>query len=177
MSILNKFLITAIALLVIQGILVEFTPRYSCISFSRDHSWYFSTALVLIMMLLNGTFMNTRYFYVAKVGLGILVLGILFKVMHLTGADQILAFSVLVLFLSYGIHFVLKRPKTLLDFFKVLTMLSFVVPIPLILFHITPGYYIDPGVEILRFGMLWATFLLFLMVERKKLWAKRISTP
>jgi hypothetical protein len=94
----------------------------------------------------------------------------------LTGADQILALAVLLLALSYGIHFTLKRPKTLLDFSKFLTMLAFVVPIPLVLFHITSGY-VKPEIEFARFLMVWVTFLLFLIVERKKLWAKKVSTP
>jgi hypothetical protein len=176
MSILNKFLAAAIALLVIQGILVEFAPPYSCTMRYADHSWFLAMALALIMMLLNWSFMESRYFSFAKVGLGVLVLGVFFNVLHLTGADQILALAILLLSLSYGIHFMLKRPKTLLDFFKFLTMLAFVVPIPLVLFHITSGY-VKPEIEFSRFLTVWATFLLFLIVERKKLWAKNVSTP
>jgi len=176
MSILNKFLAAAIALLVIQGIIIELIPRYSCIMRYADHSLVFATALVPVMMLSNGTFMASRYFSFAKVGFGVLVLGVCFKVLHLTGADQILVLAPSLVFLSYGIHFIMKRPKAPLDFLKFATMLSFLIPIPLLFFNAV-SERTATVLEILGVVLLWCTFLLFLLTERKKLWAKRISTP
>lgn len=175
MNTMNKILMAAIVFLIIQAFLVELIPQSFCIMRHSDNSGWFATVLMLIMMLLNGTFMNTRYFSFAKVGLGVLVLGILFKILHLTGADQILAFAFLILSLSYGIHFIQKHPKTLVDYFKCLTMLSFAIPIPLMIFHRMDE--LGPDAEFLRFALLWITFILFVLSERKKLWAKNASTP
>jgi hypothetical protein len=174
MNTLNKLLIAAIGLLIIHAFLIELIPQYTCIIRYTDHSGWFATVLMLVMMLLNGTFMNTRYFSFAKFGLGVLVLGALFKILHLTGADQVLAFAFLILCLSYVIHFIQKRPKKLVDYFKCLTMLSFAIPIPLMIFSRIDELRSD--VEFLRFALLWITFILFVVFERKKLWAKNAST-
>jgi hypothetical protein len=176
MSILNKFLTTAIALLVIQGVLTQFYPQYSCMIAYTDHSWTIATILALIMMLLNGTVMSTRYFSFAKAGLAILVLGVCFKIMHLSGAEEILALAFLMLFLSYGIHFITKHPKNPLDVFKLLTMLSFLIPTSLQMFHFL-SYETKMALETVGFALFWFTFLLFLGTKRKNLWAKKVSTP
>lgn len=128
------------------------------------------------MMLLNGTFMGTPYFSFAKIGLGVLALGVCFKILHLTGADQILMLAPLIIFLSYGIHVIMKRTKTLVDFLKFATMLGFLIPFPLRFFNVASAWN-DALFEIGVAVLLWGTFLVFLIVERKKLWAKRVSPP
>lgn len=173
---MNGFLLTIIILLLIQALIGAFMPVYSCLDRYTDYSVGVATVLALIMMLLNGTFMSTRYVVIVKFGLGVLILGVCFKMLHLTGADQMLSFACLLFFLAYGIHFSKKRPKMLLDYFKFLTMMSFLLSAVLEMFNAVSEEITDV-IDLVGFGLFWITFLLFLLIERKRLWAKKVSTP
>jgi hypothetical protein len=163
-------------LIVIQAFIGVFIAPHSCFTRYTAYSMGIVIPLALLMMLINGAFMSTRYFAIVKVGFGVLVLGVLFKILHLTGADQILAIGFLITAFAYGLHFVMKRPKTLLDYSKFLTMMCFVIPALLDMV----GVISEQIKEVFEFAgqaLLLLTFVLFLILERKKIWAKNVSTP
>ncbi len=173
---MNKFLLAIITMVLIQALIGAFTPVYSCLDRYTDYSVSVATVLALLMMLINGTFTSTRYIVIVKFGLGVLILGICFKILHLTGADQMLSFAFLFFFLAYGIHFSKKRPRMLLDYFKFLTMMSFLLSTVLGMFNVGTEETTDV-LDLVGIGLFWITFVLFLILEKRKLWAKKISTP
>jgi hypothetical protein len=54
----------------------------------------------------------------------ITVLGAIFKILHLNGADEIILLGHLTLFIAYFIHFLGKKPKIRLDYLKVMVVAS-----------------------------------------------------
>jgi hypothetical protein len=130
----NKILITVIVLLLGSVLVNSFMP----FGVRSELFITISLYLALYMMLANGTFMTTRYAIPAQISIGLYVLGVIFKIMHLTGADQILIMSFGVVFVLYTIHFASKQPKNLLDYLKMLMLLS-LTSSPLKMLYLLPN--------------------------------------
>jgi hypothetical protein len=60
-------------------------------------------------------------------GIGIFLLGFLFKFINNQYAVELIVFGLSVVFLGYSLKFILKRGKNYLDFFKLFVLLSFCV--------------------------------------------------
>lgn len=171
----NKILLAIVIVFLVCALIDRLLP--SSIEFTFENVLFPSLALYtgLLIMLINGTFVNRRYSTIARIAIAAYMLGIVFKIMHLSGADQILITSFALLIVLYSIHFVAKHPKNVLDYLKMLTVISF-ASTPLRMLHLVSGetrYTLD----LLHTIIFWITFLVFLIVERKKLWAKKVSTP
>jgi hypothetical protein len=145
-------------------------------------SWYFSEEvdffrsidglklagiLAMIMMLHNGTFRNTIFYKIALIFIFSFVLGVVFKIMHLTGADALLLISFPVILVLYFIHFLKKEKKTALDYLKLLTLLFFVSITPLGVAHVI-SYDVREIMGLIYHLLLWTTFILFIVEGYKK---------
>jgi hypothetical protein len=118
--------------------------------------------LGLIMMLVNGTFMHTRYFQIAKALVCVIVLGALFKILHYAGADQLLLFPFPILWLLYVIHFISKKTKNFLDILKVIMLLAVLLPQPLVILHMI-SYETKIVLFIISDILFWITFTYFIV--------------
>ena len=123
----------------------------------------------LMEMLLHGSFISTRYFKITLVLLAVFFIGALLTIVHPTSADVILLLSLAGILITYLIHFLKKKPKTLLDTLK-LSILLFLFPLPLLFFR--PISAETKNVTILLGHFIFAiTFVLYLIVgERKATW-------
>lgn len=82
---LNKILLTVVSVLFVVGV------SRMIIMPVDTQPWLAVAALVaVIMMMVNGTFMETIYYRVAIGAVGVFILGVVFKIMHLTGSDQMI---------------------------------------------------------------------------------------
>jgi hypothetical protein len=90
----------------------------------------------IMMMLANGSFFATKLFRVALFFVLASVLGAIFKILHLNGADEILLVADLALFITYFVHFTQKKPRIRLDYLKVITLASMLVVAPVVLLHL-----------------------------------------
>ena len=157
---MNRFLIVAIAvfLLLIAGSLFPeaFVAKYT------DGLLFVAKSLGVIMMLVNGTFMNSRYFQLAKALVCVIVLGALFKILHYAGADQLLLYPFPVLWVLYVVHFISKKPKTILDVLKVIMLLALLLPWPLVALHMI-SYETKIFLLIISETLFWVTFIYFIV--------------
>jgi hypothetical protein len=158
---MNKFLCFAIIFLLLLGIVGQFTSLSPELTMYADGLVTVAEDLGIIMMLINGTFISTRLFKVSLLFIGLAILGFIFKVMHLPGADQLLLYPFIGVWLVYFIHFLLKQDKKALDVLKVLMLLSFMALPPLIMLHIASEESREIFVLINR-ALFWLTFLYFL---------------
>jgi hypothetical protein len=80
---MNRFLLGVIALLLILALIGHYTSLNTTLTIYRSELVIVAENVGIIMMLVNGTFISTRLFKVALFILGLIVLGFLFKIMHI----------------------------------------------------------------------------------------------
>lgn len=120
----------------------------------------------LMNMVLNGTFISTRYFKITLVLIGLFFVGALLTMVHPTSADVILLLSLAGILIMYLLHFLVKKPKTFLDTMKLLTLV-FIFPLPLLFFR--PISAETKNVTILLSHIIFAiTFVLYLITGERK---------
>jgi hypothetical protein len=164
---MNKFMLCVIGLLLLLALVGYGTMLSQTFMDYANELLTVAEDLGIIMMLINGTFVATRLFKVALFFVGLAVLGFLFKIMHLPGADEFLLYPFVVLFGLYVIHFFNKRAKARLDVFKVVMMISFLVLPPCIMLHLIPEEYKEV-IFLVSHVLFWLTFLDFLYTSRKQ---------
>lgn len=74
----------------------------------------------LVLLINNGTLMKTIYGRIISFGIGILIIGVLFKIMHWPGYPLILLIAVLLIVTTYSVRFLKKKEKKRLDILKFL---------------------------------------------------------
>jgi len=152
-----------IGVFVLLGIADTFYP-FDNIILSRG--WLLAKIAATWMMLTHGTFVNRRYFYLAY-GIGLAIgLGILFKILHYAGADQILAISLPAMVVLYFVHFLSKKQKQALDILKVLTVSFHFIIALLLIRHWMDGH---TWVSYLPECSFWLTFAVYIVlgIQRK----------
>jgi hypothetical protein len=121
----------------------------------------------IIMMLVNGTFIGSRLYTIALFVIGLIVLGFLFQIMHLPGADELLLYPYIILFCLYLVHFIYKKPKKRVDILKLVMLISFLVLPPLIMLHMISEENREL-IVVTSHILFWLTFLDFLHTSRKE---------
>ena len=95
--------------------------------------------LTLVLLVQNGTFIKTVFYKITLVGLGLLIIGSLFKIMHWEGAKVLLITSFALILGSYGFHFIKKVSKKCLDWLKMSWVLVRIAGSFLTIFHLPYG--------------------------------------
>jgi hypothetical protein len=119
-----------------------------------------ATCAALMMMLANGTFTDRKYYTLAYFLMGATLLGFLLKILHWTGADQILVLSVIALVILYSIHFATKPSKGVLDILKFVTVLTNAAHIVLKITRIVGDVW---TFGVVASAIFWITFLWFIV--------------
>ena len=87
----------------------------------------FFTVVGIYLLIVNGEFVKSRDFKTARIGIAVLILGVLFKILHLRGADQLIGLGLIIIPALYLIYmFRNKRTewRNYLKFLFVLTLFS-----------------------------------------------------
>jgi|GEM_PF-2814532 len=159
---MNKLLLAAIGILVcFAAVAIIFPAFFLYYGLDGRNLLGFAEILALILMMLNGTFVQSPYFRISLfVGVGAIA-GLALKILHLPGADETIMLSFSALPILYLIHFLSKKSKDLLDVLKLVTVFSFFIGAELIAFHIfsTDSRFV---VSIGRHVILASTFVTFL---------------
>ena len=163
---MNKFLIVLIALLFVMGLAGLFTTEETLASYS-DIILAVAANLAIIMMLINGPFIKSKYFKWCKACFTILVLGILMKVMHSKLGDVLVAVPFPACGIIYFIYFLTKSDKGYLEILKLLTV---------IMISIVPTFFlydlVDENTNIILTVaancVLWITFVVFVIQGQSK---------
>jgi hypothetical protein len=163
---MNKIWIILVSLLILLGIADTFYDFDKAI---LSQGWLLAKIAATWMMLTHGTFVDRRYFNLAY-GIGLaIVLGVLFKILHYAGADEILMVSLPAMPALYFIHFLSKKQKQVLDILKVLAVsLHFIIAL-LVMMH-----WLDDQtwVSFLPDYSFWFTFVYYIVlgIRRKTLY-------
>jgi hypothetical protein len=166
---MNKFLFVLIVLLFLLGIVDRFfwlTAGVTNVS-SLGDGLKLAEILGMIMMLGNGTFRDTRVYKITVVFIFSYILGVVFKIMHLTGADELLLLSGLAIMILYFVHFIRKEKKKLLDFLKLISLWIFVSITPLSVWRLI-SIDLKEILSISGLVVFWITFVLFIVDGYKR---------
>jgi len=123
--------------------------------------------LGILIMLWYGTFIKTRLFSYAQFAIGLMILGLLFKILHYPGGDELIAIASLALLTTYFIHFLRKTSKTRLDYLKMLTVTAIALWPPIVMLHLIPAEIVYI-VRIIISGLFAVTFIGFLYNSYKE---------
>ncbi len=164
---MNRILLYVILFLLVLGLIGHFTPLSTEITAHADLFIAIAEKLGIIVMLLNGSFINTSLFRIALFFLGLTALGALFKILHYAGADELLLYSPIALFCVYLLHFYRKKPKQRTDVLKVFMLLGLLILSALLVLHIISAEHRE-ALVIINEVLFWVTFLDFLYTSQKQ---------
>ncbi len=128
-----------------------------------DAGLWISEIAGLFMLVLNGTFIKTRYFKLAKLGIAIILIGALFKILHWSGRDLVFIIGFAEIAIVYIISFIHKPIKKRLDYLKLIWVITAItVRAMKFLHYISDDYYIIP------FTIMWLLIIDYGLIENKK---------
>lgn len=162
---MNKFLLGGIVFLLAMALVGYLTPLNASLSAYSYMLLTLAENLGIILMLANGTFVRTRWFKFAIFLCGILVLGFLFRILHLQGGEQLFSFSFIGLFVVYLIHFVQKKSLIRNDILKLATAVGFLIVPSVVMWKVLPENISDVLV-VISHVIFWFTFVDFLYSRR-----------
>lgn len=158
---MNKFLLGAIVLLLLL-VSVSLFP-FTALDGYTHQLGSVAEILCLILMLINGTFMETIFYKIFIASILLLVLGAIFKIMHYPGGEEMIAVSFILIPLVYTLHFILKKSKDQLDVLKLLIVYVFFIPTPLVYYDVLSQEY-SCIVYTVSHLVFWIAFIDFLVI-------------
>ena len=126
-------------------------------------------ALAFFLVLLNGTILKSRYRIYVYIGLGILLVGTVFRVMHLPGTHEINGVGNAALLVIYTLWFLNKYPKGALDYLKMGWVLFAGISVVSVFFR---SGIANPVIGQLLFWVM-VLYFMFLEITRKNIMTAR----
>lgn len=158
---MKKFLTAVIGLLLILSVVSWLGITKTIFTGQAGSLLVAAEGVGIVLMLVSGTFYGSRHFQIALVFIVMYFAGFCLKILHLTGADQVLKIAPLALSAIYLIHFFNKHPKVLLDYLKLATIIIFVGYLSTSLLHLLTY----DSIKLLAWALhivFWITFVRFL---------------
>ena len=158
-------LITTLMLLVsLVATILEFLVEESnVITYIAEGSYAISCLSGGYLLFVYSTIRQTVYWRFMQIAISVLIIGVLFKILHLTGADELLQLSNGAIAVIYLIRFFAKPSKGHLDVLKALSVVSLCVFPILTILHVLPAEYIVIGKI-----FFWLTLIDFAYLEWRK---------
>lgn len=102
----NRVLLFLLAMSILLVPVSYFFKVHSRIPFIADKLFVYCC---FSLLLLNGTFAKTKYAWLVNIGIGVLIVGVLFKIMHWPGANELLIIGFSSIFILYLFHFIMRK--------------------------------------------------------------------
>ena len=118
----------------------------------------------ITLLLAESKIYNTKYFIFLFIGIIIFMVGLHFKILHWPYGNTILVFSILFIFITYGVRFLNKKQKNLLDFTKFLWILPAGAAL---IFRFSHWLYSDL-LSYISSAIIWAGLIFILYKEYEK---------
>jgi hypothetical protein len=168
---LNKFLMVLIVLVLLMALSQMLFPD-TLINVASSAISLISIAenLAILMMLINGTFRKSKYFQYVYGVVGFLIVAVIFKILHLPYADQLMSLPFLLVLFLYLLHFFSKPVKDHLDYLKLITV--FLLSLTLALYALNfLSNEVTTNLEMISRWILFLTFIDFVVmgIRRKTL--------
>jgi len=134
--IFNRLLIIISCLLMVNIIFYFLTSFNTYI----DGGLMTSTSLLftltcLCLLIRNGDMIHSKQFIYIIINISIFILGATFKLMHWSGAMEMIIFSTYGIVLAYLFYFLMKKTRNWIAYLKLLYVASFFIPAQLVLSH------------------------------------------
>lgn len=114
----------------------------------------------LFMLIANGTFILSKYYKFIKLPVALYVIGLLFVIEHWPYANIILIATVCSIILIYSLSFIAKPSKEVLDYTKLLWVITYFGYALLKYFHLLREEY-----QLISTACLWTSIGLYLIQE------------
>ena len=122
----------------------------------------------ICLFLMESRIFRTLYFRLILIGISLFIIGTLFRIQHWVGTSVIILISFLIISVTYIFRFIAKKPKSIVDFIKViwitLALLSYY-------FRLRHWYFADLLMYI-SISTFWVGLLIWLYNDYK---SKRIE--
>ena len=133
-----------------------------------DENWIYiglwiSELAGFFMLLLNGTFIKTKYFRILKGVIAIIIIGALFKIMHWEYNSLIMIIGFIGIILTYFFSFLNKPIKNRLDYLKLFWVIVAYTNGILTYLHVIGDEY-----QILSSSLMWLAIIDYMKTERGK---------
>lgn len=162
----NKISFIAIIIFLLVSIsglfIIEFSPQKKLGETLNTIGLSLAQLIGLIMLVTNGTILTTKIFRTIQIGIGFLMIGAIFKIMHWPGASIILLVSMFTIAITYLVRFIYKKNKIRLDVLKLLWVLFAYIGGLFILMHLLP-----PEFGNLTHLILWLAIIDFIITGIK----------
>jgi len=142
--------------------IIEFSPQQKLGETLNTIGLSLAQLIGLIMLVTNGTILTTKIFRTIQIGIGFLMIGAIFKIMHWPGASIILLVSMFTIAITYLVRFIYKKNKIRLDVLKLLWVLFAYIGGLFILMHLLP-----PEFGNLTHLILWLAIIDFIITGIK----------
>lgn len=151
------------------GLILDLTKVYESLGyFMLNLGLLIGEIMGLIILIRHSTLTKTRYWKVTQFSIGIVLIGMMFKILHLPGANLVLIAAVLAIGQTYTVRFIKKPLKKRLDILKWLWLIGASIVASLILLNLISKEWI-----FLVTGLFWLIFLDFLITDLRPTWIKR----
>jgi hypothetical protein len=164
---MNKIVLILIAMLLLSGTIIYIVnPQANSIRSGYPLFFLLAKVMAMIMLLAHGKFYETPYFKIAMAFIGVLILGALFKILHIIRADALLTVGAFGVPSTYFLYFITKETRQVIDYAKLLAVIMTFVPAVLIVLHILDwevGYIYQMIGNIL----IWVIFFHFVVTAIK----------
>jgi len=114
----------------------------------------------LIMMVRNGTLMNTTYWKFINFCIGITIVGALFKIQHWPGSNIILLAASIGITITYAIRFFIKTKKEHLDILKFTWVTTSYSSSVLVILHLISREFMT-----ISYVIFWLTLIDFVVIK------------
>lgn len=133
----NKFLVSVIyvSLLSIVIGLIGLMLDTSRLDIFLEVGEVFFVVVGVYLLVSNGEFVKTREYKISKVGISLFILGILFKILHLQRANEIIGLGFIVFITLYLVYMIRNRQLEWTNYFKFLFLLTVLTGKFLLLIH------------------------------------------
>ena len=128
-----------IAIMIISYLLSLLSIQYSLIVYSFAAA--ISTLSTSLLLLKSGTTIRSKFWRGIKFSIGIVIIGILFKVLKLIGADILVVVGFVGVGIFYSIAFFRKPKRSTLDFMKISWLWTYLLTTGLILLNQIPSSF------------------------------------
>ncbi|MFY0604881.1 MAG: hypothetical protein JXQ93_13155 [Flavobacteriaceae bacterium] len=153
-----------IGLLIALGgfLMSNITDNYDAENWTYIGLWI-SEIFGFFMLLLNGTFIKTKYFRILKGVIAIIIIGTLFKIMHWEYDRPIMIMGLAGIMITYLFSFLSKPIKRRLDFLKLAWVIVAYTNGILTYLHIVGEEY-----QILSSALMWLVIIDYLKLEKER---------
>ena len=115
-----------------------------------------------LMLLMNGTFIKTKYFKRVRIAIALIFIGAIFRIMHYSYSNPVLIAGFIMVILLYFLSFLKKPVKKRLDYYKLAWVIIGYSSSVLIYLHI-----ISDEVKILSTAIMWLAIIDYLKTNQR----------